>query len=163
MQAERPWGRMSRLLGKALTNSLLDYLRSDPKSQEGRAILLVTVDPQGWPHAALLSSWEVFATDDTNIKVATYVGSSTTANLERGGKATLVFFDAGNTYYIKSSVTLTRKRLESDASNSLFNLKVESVLEDSMPGVKVTGISFEGSADVEQHAPLHREIVDRGS
>ncbi len=150
---------MSRLIGKALPGSLLNYLQSDPRQHEEKAILLITVDSRGWPHAALLSSWEVFATDDRNIKVATYIGTTTTTNLKRGGKATIVAFNAGSTFYVKGSTTLVRERLKADEGNTLFNLRVDAILEDSMPGVDITGINYKGRMDIEQHFLLHQEIA----
>ena len=151
---------MSRLLGGALTRPLLHYLKGDPKKNEGRAILLLTVDEGGWPHAALLSSWEVFASDNRNIRLATYNGTTTTSNLERVAVATLVLFDSGKTYYIKGSAALIRRRLKSDASNSLFNFRVKSVFEDSIPGVKIRGINFLSRPDVEGHGTLRRELAE---
>lgn len=152
--------KMSKILGGMLPPRLLDYLKGDPKYNEGRAILLVTVDKEGWPHAALLSSWEVFASDNRNIKLATYVGTTTTSNLERGALATLVLFDSGKTYYVKGSAVLVRGRLKSDSSNSLFNFSVKSVLEDSIPGVKINGIGFMSLPDVEGHAMLRKELAE---
>ncbi len=152
---------MSRLLGSVLPAHLFEYLRGDPTEQEGRAILLTTVDPLGFPHAALLSSWEVFAIDKRNVRVATYSGSSTTSNLKKSGKATLVAFDSGSAYYIKGSAELLREPMKEDTQNSLFNLKLEAVLEDAAPGLGVTGINYEG-ANEENHRPLHRELVEGG-
>jgi hypothetical protein len=151
---------MSKLLGGALPRLILDYLKENPKKNEGRAILIVTVDKEGWPHAALLSSWEVFGADNKNVRLATYVGTATTSNLERGALATLVLFDSGKTYYVKGSAALIRRHLKSDPSNSLFNFEVKSVLEDSIPGVKIEGISFLSRPDVEGHKALRKELVE---
>lgn len=151
---------MSKLLGKALTSSLLGYLRMDPNLDEGRSILFLTNDSNGFPHIALLSLWELFATDESNIKVATYSGSITTSNLRKDGRATIVLIHSGNAYYIKGRASLVREKLRSDAYNSLFNLRVEVVLEDSMAGVRMAGVKYEGRSMVEQHGPLHQEISE---
>jgi hypothetical protein len=150
---------MSRLVGKKLAGQLLQYLKMSPENQEGKAILFVTVDSDGWPHVAMLSSWEVFATDARNIKIATYASSTTTRNLKRNGRATIVVIDAGLTYYIKGTAILVRVRLRSDRYNSLFNLEVEGVLKDSLPGARITGgIAFERAKGAEEHGPLYEEI-----
>ena len=150
---------LAKFIGGALTRALLRFLQDDPAKREGEVILLVTVDSGGWPHVALLSHWEVYATDDENIKVATYVGTTTTSNLKKNGKATLVLFYEGNGYYVKGSARLVREHLRRDSDNYLFNLEVASVLEDSMPGVRVAGANFEGVPG-EEHGPLHEEIVE---
>ncbi|HEV2139282.1 MAG TPA: hypothetical protein VGR53_10625 [Nitrososphaerales archaeon] len=151
---------MSKLLGGELPGSILDYLKGNPKNNEGRAILMVTLDKEGWPHAALLSSWEVFAPDNKNVRLATYVGTATTSNLERRTLATIILFDSGKTYYVEGSAVLVRRQMKSDPSNSLFNFKVKSVLEDSIPGVKIKGISFLSRPDVEGHKILRKELVE---
>lgn len=149
---------MSKLLGDALTSGLLDHLRTDPAKLEGEVIILLTVDSKGWPHAALLSPWEVYGTDSRNVKVATYGDSTSTANLRRSGLGTLIVFNSGKTYYVKGSVVTVVERMRSDPSNTLFNFKVSAVMEDSIPGVGVAGPAFEGDPG-EQHGPLHAEMA----
>jgi Pyridoxamine 5'-phosphate oxidase len=149
---------LSRLVGKALSNSLIDHLARNPKEEEGKAVLLMTSDLGGWPHVAILSSWEVFAHDKKNIRVATYATSNTTENMRRERKATLVVVDKGRMYYIKTRATIVKDHLESDASNALLNLKVQMVSVDSMPGVKMTGIGFTGTPTGEQHGQLYEEL-----
>ena len=68
---------MSRLLGKMLTEELFDRLNGrDVGSRAGKAIVIVTVDEQGWPHPAMLSYTEVVAKDRSRIDLA--IGKSST-------------------------------------------------------------------------------------
>ena len=47
---------MSQLLGKELTEALLDRLNGrDVEAYEGKIIPIFTLDESGWPHPALLS------------------------------------------------------------------------------------------------------------
>jgi hypothetical protein len=54
------------------------------------AFELLSVDPDGWPHAAWLGPGEVVLTG-ASLRFATWPGSSTTANLRRTGRALLQF------------------------------------------------------------------------
>jgi len=151
---------LSRFLGRTLTSSLMSRLSSDPKSQKGMAILLATVDAKGWPHMAMLSAWEIFAPDRNNIRVATYTSSATTENLRRNGAATIVLFDEGATFYVKCIARLLKMSLKCNPANSMFNLGVDGVLEDYLPGTEVTGIIYLEREHIEPHQPIHDELEE---
>ncbi len=129
-------------------------------SKGGNVILLATSDKEGWPHIAMLSNWEVFAKDGTNIRVAAYDSSTTTANLLRNGRATLALIDRGMTYYVKGKATLLKRNAESDAYNSIFKIRVSEVLEDKLLGTKITsGITYRKEKGVEPHEELYEELT----
>lgn len=140
---------MSRELGNELPAMLLSLLDgSDLAARLGKAILITTVDAQGWAHPALLSYGEVVAIDARRLRLATYAGSRTTSNLRRSGRLTLCLIEAGMAYYVKT------RALERDPSPNLpglarFEATVEQVLsdqarEDLEPGARITaGIEFE--------------------
>ncbi len=53
---------MSKLLGQTLNKELLVRLSGkDIGSQGGKAIIVVTVDEQGWAHPAVFSYYEIVA------------------------------------------------------------------------------------------------------
>jgi hypothetical protein len=139
---------MSRELGNELPATLLSLLDgSDLPARIGKAILITTVDAQGWAHPALLSYGEVVAIDARTLRLATYGGSRTTSNLRRSGRLTLCLIEAGMAYYVKT------RALERDSSAHLpglarFEATVEQVLsdqarEDLEPGARISsGIEF---------------------
>jgi hypothetical protein len=139
---------MSRELRNELPATLLSLLDgSDLPARIGKAILIATVDAQGWAHPALLSYGEVVALDARRLRLATYGGSRTTGNLRRSARLTLCVIEAGVAYYVKT------RALEQQASPQFpglarFEATVEQVLEDQAredlePDARITrGIEF---------------------
>ncbi len=120
---------MSRLVGGELPDDLYRRLSGQQlDAHAGTAILLCTVDSQGWPHAAMLSYLEVVAKDRGNIRLAAYNDSATTKNMRRNGKLTLLIFDERVAYYVKGTAEELKSKMECSASNAKLNLRVEAVL-----------------------------------
>jgi Pyridoxamine 5'-phosphate oxidase len=152
---------MSKLIGHTLNRELLSYFTGDPASKEGSVILVATTDERGWPHIAMLSHWEVVAKDEGNLRIATYGESRTTLNMKERRKVTAIAVDGGMTYYIKGTVSVARDEMESDAGNTMLNVKVEEVLADELPGAEiVNGIRYREVRKVEPHELLHKELVE---
>ena len=61
----------------------------------GEAIVVCTVDADGWPHPAMLSYFEVAALDPRTLRLAVYNDSRTCANMRERGAATLILADPG--------------------------------------------------------------------
>jgi hypothetical protein len=61
----------------------------------GAALQIVTVDPDGWPRAALVSAGEVLVLGPTTLRTALWQGSRSAENLERSGRAALLVASAG--------------------------------------------------------------------
>ena len=59
------------------------------------ALELITTDSDGWPHSAWLSPGEVLPMSATQLAVALWPSSTTTANLERSGMALAELVDNG--------------------------------------------------------------------
>src|SRR5437867_210173 len=96
---------MATLVGTTLPEDL--FVKLNGREREGsahKAILICTVDSQGWPHPAMLSYFEVIAPDRQNIRLATYAGSTTTRNMRGNGKITMSIIDEHMAYYIKGEV-----------------------------------------------------------
>jgi len=135
---------MSKLLGKVINEELLGRLSGkDIGSKEGKAIIVVTVDEQGWPHPAVLSYYEIVAKSECQIDIAVGKTSTTGKNLRRTGKITLLVTDAGINYYIKGDAREARVSLGTVPFMSLFRVEVAQLLEDQEPGATITsGIAF---------------------
>lgn len=99
------------------------------RARMGRAHLVVTVDPQGRPHPALLSHGELLATAPGELRVATYRSSGTASNLRRGGQFTLCFVDEGMAYYVKGRAE-ELPPMPDFPKLARFRVAVEQVLED---------------------------------
>ena len=77
---------MSKRLEPKLPDRLFDLLNGENLSPNlNKVIVLVTVDGKGWPYAAILSYLEVLAPDRTNIRLAPWSNSTTTANIRSNG------------------------------------------------------------------------------
>ena len=135
---------MSKLLGKVINEDLLGRLSgNDISSTEGKALIIVTVDEQGWAHPAVLSYYEIVAKSEDGIDIAVGKTSTTGKNLRRTGKITLLVTDAGVNYYIKGDARETRESLGAVPFMSLFRMEVVQLLEDQEPGATITsGIAF---------------------
>src|SRR5262249_28988029 len=94
---------VSRSLGAQLPDALPGRLMAaDPAARPGEAIVLVTVDPYGRPHPALLSYAELLALDPTRIRLGLHAGTRSVTHLADSGRATLVFADAQLNLYVKA-------------------------------------------------------------
>lgn len=140
---------MSRELGNELPGALLALLDGrDLAGRMAKAILIATVDANGWPHPALLSYGEVVALDARRLRLATYRTSRTSANLRRSGRVTLCLIEAGMAYYVKAQAAEQRAD-EGFSELARFEAAVEQVLvdqarEDLEPGARITrGIEFD--------------------
>ena len=135
---------MSRLVGKELTKELFERLKGmDVGSKAGKAIVIVTVDEQGWAHPAMLSYYEVVAKDRSRIDLAIGKTSTTAKNLRGTGKITLLITDSGVNCYLKGSAREIRESMEGVSFMSLFRVEPEQVLEDQEPDAVITsGVTF---------------------
>jgi len=138
-----------RLRTQLLTEDLYRRLGgSEIASRASHAILLCTVDADGWPHPAMLSYFEVAAPDRHNLRLAVYNDSRTCANMRERGKATLVVVDAGLVCYISGHVEELVPAMREAPHNAKLNLRIEQVLFDEPPpdfepGIQVTsGITY---------------------
>ena len=136
---------MPKSASRELTDDLYRRLCGQFVSEHAHKVILIhTVDEKGWAHPAVLSYFEVAATDRRNIRIATYKTSNTTNNMRRTGKVTLSIFDERATYYIKGTVSELAHEMRSAPHNSKLNVVVEEVLVDTAdpvlePGAYVSG------------------------
>jgi hypothetical protein len=107
----------------------------------GLTIELLTVAEDGWPGVALLSVGEVLAMSESEIRLALWPVSRTTANLTRTGQGVLAFVHAGAAYSV---------RLETERGDDLpgplaaFAGQVAGVRRDEVDYARLTsGITFD--------------------
>jgi hypothetical protein len=160
---------LAHFLGSELPDDL--YRRLEGKDLEAcaeKAILICTVDHNGWPHPAMLSYFELIAKDRGNIRLATYRDSTTTANMRRNGKLTVLVIDERVAYYIKGRVE-ELGAMNSSPHNSKLHLRVEQVLADDADqhmeaGMYVTsGITYKTpnlAAERQKAKEILRELLE---
>ncbi len=154
---------MSRSIGDALPASVQPLLdASDLSNREGLTFLLLTNDENGWPQVAMLSVGEVVAVDSRTLHAGLWLGSGTTRNLSRAGRATLMLVADGNGYYVR--VTARRGDdldLGADGRLAYFVLHVEDVQEDSADYATLTsGVTFR-LKQPDQVVPRWQHTIDR--
>ena len=134
---------MATLLGTTLDGELFERLAGHGPARHRTLVLpLCTVDPDGWPHVALLSPTEIVAIDPATLRAALYADSRTTAYLRQTGRATLLVFDAGLACYLKLRAEELPQRIAATPWNAVFELRVEQVLADA------AGAEREGRATI---------------
>jgi hypothetical protein len=136
---------MSKNLGANLPEDLLDFLSStEPGDKFKQVILFSTTDEDGWPRHGLLSAREVLAKDSKRLLLLLYSNSHSSANLQREGKISIVLVNPDMSYYVFCKAR-PLSPLPDAPSETLFELTVERVLEDSLATARIlTGITFEG-------------------
>ena len=132
-------GAMPRALPAELPAPLLRLLDGeDLERKEGETLLLLTAAPDGWPRLALLSVGEVYAPSATEVRLALWPDSRTTANLAANGRATLSAIIDGVTYDVE-----VEARREGDVplgtwSAARFAATVRSVRSDTVGYAEIT-------------------------
>jgi Pyridoxamine 5'-phosphate oxidase len=156
---------MSTFVADQLPEALREQLSRDhAREHANRALVICTADETGWPHPAMLSSYEVVAIDARNVRLATHVSSRTTRNMKANGRLTLILVDAGIAYYVKGDVLLLSASMKSSPALAMFNLRVDSVLADdpqAYENARITsGITVErGVVDEAAVAAVLDELV----
>jgi len=119
---------------RGLTPELLDRLGgSQIDALAHTAIVLCTIGEDGFPHPAMLSYFEVAATDAHTLHLAVYKDSRTLRNLRDRGKATLILADERLACYIRAAVQDVTQAMESAPYNARVDLRVEQVTLDEPP------------------------------
>ena len=133
---------MSVRLEPFLSDRLFHLLGGEHLDENlSKIILLITVDEKGWPYVAILSYLETIAPDRRNIRIAPWNISTTSANMRRNGKATLVVVDQEMAYYIQGTARELVRDLEDFPGTAKVNVRIECILEDK-------ALDYEGSARI---------------
>ena len=143
---------MSTELGNELPDDLYRALSAEATgTATGTAIVVSTIDGEGWAHPALLSAGEVRARDRRTLRTVTYADSRTTANMRANGKVTLIFVDDRMTYYVKGTAAQVPPGDGTPEGFAAMDVTVHHVLADSAGpgegGATITsGITFANRA-----------------
>lgn len=158
---------MSKLVGNILPQDLYQRLAgNDLQAYAGKAILVCTVDTDGLPHPAMLSYFEVVAKDESNIRLAAFKNSSTTRNMRRNGKLTMLVLDTRTVYYIKGAVEELVREMSHSPQNSKFNFRVNEVLADETndefesPASLLTGVTYLRSIEPSRAGEMLAELLE---
>lgn len=143
---------MSRSLGNTLPPALVTLLDgNDLREKASFVLLLLTQDADGYPRPAMLSVGEVLARGPSELRLALYASSSTTANLRRAGKLTLASAHGGRGYYVRASARELAVMDPGLAGLTVFAVTVDDVLEDGEAIAEVTsGFTMRLTADPER-------------
>ena len=150
---------VARLRTQTLTEELFRRLGgSDIESLAHLAIVVCTVDGDGWPHPAILSYFEVAAIDRQNLRLAVYTDSRTCANMRERGKATLIIVDERVVCYVRGHVEQLTPAMRVAPYNAKLSLRVEQVLFDEPPQDLEPGAYVTSGID---YSPRTAEALDR--
>ena len=107
-----------------------------PKPGEiARAVLVATVDDDGSPRIAVISTAECIVTNERRLRIELRSGSATCANLSARRKAALWYVLDGAAYTLKGNATAAQSAADDGWRG--FDVELESVWRD-----------------FEQHAPM---------
>ena len=140
--AEKVYTPPHELSGKGIPTDVLNYLNREDLLSKTQALCLSTVDPDGWPKAALLSAGEILALSDECLRFAILASSSTAANLMRDGRLALSMALDGGMCSLRLRARKCSRGMP-ELSLDFFDAEIEQVRVQVAPYAAVTsGISF---------------------
>jgi hypothetical protein len=123
---------MSRVVGRALTASLLDRLSQRQVAERLGAVLpLVTLDGDGRPHPMMLSYLELRAYDAATVGLVVQAASGSARNLATRDVATLAIVEPDVVAYVKLRRIDGPLPVVEEPRLAYFLLAVEEVREDA--------------------------------
>ena len=160
---------MARWIANELPKDAFELLKpGDISSKRDRVVQMITVSPDGWANAGMLSYADIIARDPKTLRLATWADGECALDLKATGKVTVLVIDHDMAYYVKGHAVevqlagpdVTDINQEGGESPlAFFEINVEHVMEDRVPTARVlSGVTFEGS-EVEDQA--HQEILKR--
>ncbi|MDD9783126.1 pyridoxamine 5'-phosphate oxidase family protein [Priestia megaterium] len=112
--------------------------------KQHEAMMLLTVSEDGWPHTAMVSVGEIIAINRKELRIGLWPNTSTTSNIVRTGKATLVVFYRGKANYIRLSLEDLEELPKTNYPRKRFAATVVSMREDYAKYAEITsGIRIE--------------------
>ena len=136
-----------------LPRELLEVLSGKAfRARKRLALPLLTIDPEGFPRAALLTLSEVRATSATDLCVAVQAKSLTAANLIRRQRAAIYYLAANRVAWIQASAGHGRV-CDADPDRQIFPLAVYRVKVDRASSREaavrlLSGPTFSAAGDV---------------
>ncbi|MGA9173588.1 MAG: pyridoxamine 5'-phosphate oxidase family protein [Thermoactinomyces sp.] len=118
-------------MGREISEELYQLLNGQSlETKQHEAMMLLTVTEDLWPHIAMISVGEILAIDQTNLRLALWPGTTTTSNILRTGRATLVVFFAGKAHYVRLSLQRLAELPDARHKRERFSATVVSARED---------------------------------
>lgn len=110
----------------------------------GETFILVTSDPEGWPHIALLSAGEVLARDDGEIRIALWPNTAATRNLTASGRALLAIIGRRRCLYLRLDCRRGPDIRPVSGPLACFAGRIERAVEDEVGYALITsGVRFD--------------------
>ena|ERR1700730_6877789 len=124
---------MSHLIGDKVPAPLRFELGARPPAgANAHAVLLATVDDDGSPRVAILSTAEIVVTDERTLRLELRAGTATCANVEERKKVALWYVLDAAAYTIKGTMTGSVGATEEGWRS--FDVAVDAVWQDFEAG-----------------------------
>ncbi|MGE7762463.1 pyridoxamine 5'-phosphate oxidase family protein [Peribacillus sp. NPDC097895] len=119
------------MIGMEMSEEVFDLLNGkELADKQHEAMMLLTVSEDGWPHTAMISVGEIVAITSKELRIGLWPETSTTANIIRTHKATLVLFWKGKAHYIRLSIERLKELPTARYQRERLLAKVVSTRED---------------------------------
>ncbi|PFI95344.1 pyridoxamine 5'-phosphate oxidase family protein [Priestia megaterium] len=145
-----------------MSNIVYELLNGqDLMQKQHEAMMLLTVGEDGWPHTAMISVGEIIAINRKELRIGLWPNTSTTTNIIRTSKATLVLIYKGKAHYIQFSLKRLEELPTARYPRERFSAKVVSSREDVAKYADITsGIKIELKNDKEVVERWHKTLKD---
>lgn len=156
---------MSYALDPVVPDALRSALAEELSCNDGFTVLVLT--PAGeWPHLSMVSQGELVVVSQGRLLLALWPTSTTCANLESAGIATLCFVIDGVSYSLRTrGVRLPDITTPRAGTVACFLLSIEAAFGDTAPYAEIeTGVRFrltDPSQTVQRWAEVRAELDER--
>jgi hypothetical protein len=117
--------------GMEMSEEVFDFLNGkELADRQHEAMMLLTVSEEGWPHTAMISVGEIVAVSRKELRIGLWPDTSTTANVIRTHKATLVLFWKGKAHYIRLSLERLKELPNIQYKRVRFHAQIVEARED---------------------------------
>ncbi|TKH09280.1 pyridoxamine 5'-phosphate oxidase family protein [Peribacillus simplex] len=125
--------------GVEMPVEVFDFLNGkDLVDKQHEAMMLLTVSEEGWPHTAMVSVGEIVAISRKELRIGLWPDTSTTANVIRTHKGTLVLFWKGKAQYIRLSLERLKELPNAQYKRERFHAKIIEAREDMAKYAEIT-------------------------
>jgi hypothetical protein len=122
----------------------------DLVSKQGEAMMLVTVSEDGWSNTAMISVGEIVAISKSDLRLGLWPTTTTTRNIIRTGKATLILIYNGKVHYIRLLLERIEVLPAAHYERERFAARIVSFREDVAQYAEITsGIQIALNSPVE--------------
>jgi hypothetical protein len=117
--------------GLEMPEEIFDLLNGkELVDKQHEAMMLLTISEVGWPHTAMISVGEIVAVSRKELRIGLWPDTSTTANVIRTHKATLVLFWKGKAHYIRLSLERLKELPNIQYKRVRFHAQIVEARED---------------------------------